>query len=532
MASNINFAKRITLNKISDAIKYYQEKQNHIINVKIPANEFALALLNGIVTTTAPEATENLYKIERQTLVDVADVIRSIDGTTDEILGADFEKRILNLFQKLDTPVVEIVEVDVDGDGEVKPTLTKLATPKIRIVTVTEDEGGDVAPTLTKLDAPIIEIVPIDSEDSGEELPTLKQLDTPVIEIIEVPGGEEKPPEIVITKLARPIISLVKIDGESGEEETPTLIKLTAPIIEIVTVDVEDGGEPLPAPTKLQKPKITLIEISDGDDEEEQPTLTKLDTPTIEIVPVSVEAEQEPEYAITKLAKPSITFAPVSIEAEEEIKPSMTELSRPVIVFGWIIETDDVYPEQTITKLFAPIVEIATEFVEGDTNVVKLYFNNNGYIDSEGEIITDINASRDKYYTDIIPLHRLTDGPEGYCVTVFDPAYTEYPKVLFFSDNNFASVVGSFTIDELGNQDSLTVSQILALASSISGAKYVAFNSDIEVGEDYVYVTEEPGLTKLATPSIEFVFETVSDKTPAIMGKAIMGITIMGDYVG
>ena len=137
MENNVYFVKRTTLKKIADAIKHHQEKQNHFINVNIPVRELAEALRYGTVSTTAPSATEETYRIQRQTLVDVADVVRDITGTTEDIAVIELEGRILNLMQKLATPQIELVEVNADGTGDGETSLKRLETPKVYLYQVT-----------------------------------------------------------------------------------------------------------------------------------------------------------------------------------------------------------------------------------------------------------------------------------------------------------------------------------------------------------------------------------------------------------
>ena len=85
-----------TLKKITDAVKQVRN-----IKVNIPVGLLAEALKSGIVSTTAEMSTDEILIIRRQTLVDIADVIRFFDGTTANIAVPMLESRILNLINYL-----------------------------------------------------------------------------------------------------------------------------------------------------------------------------------------------------------------------------------------------------------------------------------------------------------------------------------------------------------------------------------------------------------------------------------------------
>lgn len=173
---------------------------------------------------------KDLHFIYRQTLVDIADIVRNTQGTTAEISVLELAQRVLALGgsiypSKLSTPVIRL-----ETDGESTNTsnytpailgkailgrtilgkvavLPKLSTPNIYL----EIDGESM-----KLDAPVIYI------ETG-----LEKLDAPTINLVIIEdGGEDEP--IIPIKLGTPVIYL------HTEAET---IKLSTPTIYLETVD-------------------------------------------------------------------------------------------------------------------------------------------------------------------------------------------------------------------------------------------------------------------------------------------------------
>lgn len=101
MRNDAWFIKTKSLSNIGRAIKIYHIKRSRVIEGNIPVIELARALRDGEYLTEAPLVTEPMYKIVPSTLVDVADVVREIGGTTEEIAVEDLEGVIINLLEML-----------------------------------------------------------------------------------------------------------------------------------------------------------------------------------------------------------------------------------------------------------------------------------------------------------------------------------------------------------------------------------------------------------------------------------------------
>lgn len=316
MANNELPIKLITLKKIADAIKHHQAKQNHIINVNIPVRELAKALRYGTVSTTAPVATEEIYKIQLQTLVDVADVVRDITGTMGEIAVKDLEGRILNLSTTLDTPQIEIVDPNIGGDEE-DDGIRRLERPQIVIL------GGD-----------------IEEETPPEDK---RVLDTPHIAIIDPDAAEEETPGIVLRPLDAPYITIRGIEGEG------------------------DGDDEQHEPIPLDQPQIYIVGGDVHEEEQKPDDVRQLTAPIIYIAsPDATDTPEEPEVT-QQLSAPTITIANPNAVDGEITTPTITPLAQPQIVLGWIID-DPFNPEiPTITALEKPTI-IIDEFKDVSTN--------------------------------------------------------------------------------------------------------------------------------------------------------------------
>lgn len=83
-----------TLKEIADAIRRVR-----YLDVNIPTSELASALRTGRVLTNAEPTDSKLLRIRRQTLVDIADVIRERSGGTAEIDVDKLAKMILEVFK-------------------------------------------------------------------------------------------------------------------------------------------------------------------------------------------------------------------------------------------------------------------------------------------------------------------------------------------------------------------------------------------------------------------------------------------------
>ena len=286
------------------------------------------------------------------------------------------------------------------------------------------------------------------------------KLQTPIVYLYDDSSGE---PDYSIVKLATPIVYLY--DSESEEPDIPE------------EPDVPENPEE-PITVKLTTPIIELIEIEDGGSEPDVP--------------------EEPDVP----------------DVPEE--PTIVKLETPVIYIE-IVEDGTENPEEpTIVKLATPIIKL----IDVTDGAVKLTFDNYGYISNDGFVVKNGNGSG-RHYSNLIAISDLANGPDGYCVQEFD-TYEEYPKVLFFSGNSMDTLIRGFTRTEIGDKDTLTVEDIKALAATVDGEMYVAFNSDYEdefKKEDYVYVVEgaitvKPIVAvKLDTPVVELVEPDEPTKT-------------------
>ena len=220
--------------------------------------------------------------------------------------------------------------------------------------------------------------------------------------------------------------------------------------------------------------------------------------------------KSSPDEPITiKLATPVIAL--IEETESEPDEPQFIKLATPIISLYEEIESEpeepDIPDEPITVKLATPEIKL----IDVTDNAVKMTFDNYGYIDFTGTIVSSNMGG--KGYSDIVAISDLANGPDGHCVQDFDLSYNEYPKVLFFSDTSISSFISGFTVEEIGNKDVLTAAEIKSLAESVPGAMYVAFNSDYEEeqAEDCVYIVKDaltfkPIVTeKLATPVIELV---------------------------
>lgn len=559
MANDVLNIKRVTLEKIGNAIKIYHAKRSNTISGKIPVREFAKALRDGTVETTAPVATEDEYIIRLKTLTGLADEVRSIGDTTDEIGVSDLEERIINLMEKLPAPIIEIAMEIVDaGSGETTPP-TPLSKPQIKIEKVESDAVEDEKPKPVELDPPEIAIVFIDSDSDVEEEPIITPLDEPSIYIVEVVESEEDTPEVVIKQLDAPKIVIVRVDTEAEEEDEKEPIRLDSPAIEIEKVE-EDIEEDIPSITPLGKPNISIVSVTTDNDEEQPPVPQALDKPDVKIEVLETETDKEPEIIITQLDKPDITIEKIIEQPEAEEKPTIQDLGNPNVIIEIEYARDDEeqptipkaldepdieieeiteqpeaeeehamqklgYPEIcieidysrdeeeptiTITKLAEPAIEIVSAI-----GFRKMPFDNRGIIDANGKV-QDSNAWSGKAHSNIVAIKDLVNGPDGYCVQDFDTTFPEYPKVLFFSAPRMLAFVGGLNVTDIGNKDTLTVEEIKYFADTLfDGAAYVAFNSDYEeevYKEDFAYILADADTYELSTsngvlktPSISLV---------------------------
>ena len=516
MANDVLNIKRVTLEKIGNAIKIYHAKHSHTITGKIPVREFAKVLRDGKVETTAPVATEDEYIIQLKTLTDVADEIRAIGNTTDEIDVKDFEKTIVELVKKLGQPEIKIKSVEYEGLDD-KPTQNTLGKPDITIVTITGYVEEDTQP-ITVLDVPDIDIMPI--EILVEEVKPIRQLETPSIDII--PILDVSTEDVVeVVQLALPSIDVIEITFASEE----------------ITVQV------------LATPSIDILDINKI--EEEEITQTTLGTPQIDILDVYFGETSEP--AVEQLQEPSINIEEVMVTVETT--PSY-QLGEPKIdIFGFSVEIEP--PIIQIKQLDTPSIEIV-EII----GIEKMPFDNYGIIDANGKV-QDSHTWAGKAHSNIVAIKDLVNGPNGYCVQDFDTTFPEYPKVLFFSAPHLLSFVGSLNVTDIGSKDTLTVEEIKQYANTLfGGAAYVAFNSDYEeeaYKEDFAYIMADadtydttvakgvlktptidivpvevggeeeplPVITQLNAPNIQLCIDK-EDDTTSILGRAILGKAILG----
>lgn len=549
--------KRVTLQKIGNAIRIFHAKRSHTIQGNIPVREFAKALRDGKVETTAPLATEEEYLIQSKTLTDVADVVRDIGGATSEILVKDLEGRIINLIVNLSTPIIEIVEEEGDGDIGEEPTIPPLKKPTIKIVKVDSDVEEEEEPKPVALDAPKIVIEYVDSDADIEEEPIIQPLDKPNISIVKVEQEEEEKPDEGIKSLSTPQIAIVKVDSETGGDIEPEIAHLDKPSIKIEKV-VDDVVEEPPVITPLGKPIIAVIKVSTDIEEEEKPEISALKSPEIRIEISETETDKEPEIVITSLMQPKITIEEIEEEDYEEPSPMIPELRHPEILIEIDYAQDEEEEVPTIANLKEPSIEIVQII-----DIAKMPFNNYGIIDYNGRVL-DSHTYAGKAHSNIVAIKDLVNGPDGYCVQDFDILFTEYPKVLFFFAPHLRAFVNSLNVTDIGNKDALTVEEIKYYADTFAdGAEYVAFNSDFEdePAEDFAYiianaetydtteakgvlktptitlvpvevgVEEEPApvITQLAQPKIQIFVEKPDDDTTAILGKAILGKAILGN---
>lgn len=275
--------KASTLRKIANAIRKVRG-----IDRKIPTSELANAYLGKTITITAPEGAAEEHIIYEETLVELADAIRSKDGTTAKILISDLEARILNSIEikKLAKPIIRLVEGEEDSPDGLTPAilgiailgrtilgkttvsnLPRLAKPSIRLV--------EIADGVIQLDKPKISLV---------EVAEMLQLSKPYIELIEVsdelPEEPDVPDEPEMTQLSKPIIALVIIgEDEPVVPDEPEIEQLAQPIITLVIEEDEEPEPDIPEEPELKqldKPQIELVEVLP-----EEPTITQLDKPDI-----------------------------------------------------------------------------------------------------------------------------------------------------------------------------------------------------------------------------------------------------------
>ena len=309
MPRDVHFIKRVTLDEIADAIRYKQASENNFIYVAIPANEFARALRDGKVSVNAPPATGLMYKIHRESLADLADVIRSLSGTTDDILGKDMAGMILDLITKiivLETPQIEIVDPNIGGDDE-------------------EDDG------INRLDKPHIEILGGDIEE--EKPPVYVQvLDTPQIVIIDPDAAEEEKPEVVLRPLDTPYITIRSIEGEDGDDEKQEPIPLAQPQIYIVGGDVSDDVVKPEGTKQLATPQIYIADPNATTTPEEPAGTQQLSQPSITIEDPNASDGEIETPTITQLAQPEIELGSIQDDSWNPKPPTITALKQPIIV--------------------------------------------------------------------------------------------------------------------------------------------------------------------------------------------------------
>lgn len=288
-------------------------------------------------------------------------------------------------------------------------------------------------------------------------------LDQTEPDVPDVPDVPDEPDEPTTVKLATPVIALYDENGKIEIEYDTTAILGRAILGSAI---LGNGGNTV-----------------------------KLDTPIIHLYD---DASGEPDYSIVRLATPVIELV--------EIEDGVNEPDEP--------EEPDVPDEPTIVKLATPVIKL----IDVTDGAVKLPFDNYGYINNDGVIVPSSGLGRK--YSDLIAISDLANGPDGHCVQDFD-IFETYPKVLFFSGDTTDTFIRGFTRTEIGDKDTLTVAEIKALAATVDGATYVAFNSDYEDevwAEDCVYVvkgavTVKPVVTvKLDTPIIRL--EEVEPEEP------------------
>ena len=113
--------KTSTLTEIADAIRTVRG-----ITGIIPVKEFDKALL-GETLSNVPAASEEYYLIERQTLINFANVLRIKSNTSSKIMVSDLAATVLSLG-----------EIEDEPEQPEQPELTKLQTPQIYAEIVSE----------------------------------------------------------------------------------------------------------------------------------------------------------------------------------------------------------------------------------------------------------------------------------------------------------------------------------------------------------------------------------------------------------
>ena len=446
-----------------------------MIDGNIPVKELAKTLKDGFFETDAPLATELMYKIEPQTLIDIADAVRSIGGTQGEIAVRDLEIKIANLLVQLKMPNIEIKNVSLVYDDESISKSQQLKEPIVRVVEVIENVLEEEY--LASLEQPSIAIVEV--KEAGEEWnPTLSELKKPEISIVEVSKADETHPTIPIMVLSRPYIKIAEIRGETGEEIKPILVALDPPEIAIVEAN-KDQEQPLPSATPLKQPNIQLFESRLDVEIQEKPIIKPLKDPNIKIVDFKFE-EQAPEYTVQTLQAPEIFVAEREIIVAEKPSYTVKNLKQPHILVDILLRefADIITPK--IPSIKNPIIEIVG--ASSETPLDPEYTS------------TSINTPN---------IHIEEVGKADEQEPPRPPTNISEPEI------DIAWIV------DLEEEESELYEQTLT-------------EPQIKISDVIVSIKdEETKINQLKVPEIEIYLVHIDDST-AILGKAILGKAILG----
>lgn len=450
MAENLNLIKKETLDDIGDAIRIFHLKRNNFIG-DIPVLEWATALRYGVVYGSSPPMTEELYKIYLQTLIDLADVVRLFDGSTDLIDVSELKEKIINLAIRLSKPEIQITFIDVEIVDDLVYKPKELNEPKILLYNVNKNIYEDITSRPTQLLPPEINLVSIDVDIDDERVESdYTQLLQPGVDLIEIKVSvkEEnyvgdfisltKPnvefieierevidDDVIIKpgKIDAPSIKSVSIDVEIEDKFEQNLPKIDKPEIEIVHtdiyfIDVEIGSKP----KKLIQPKLTMIVINFGDEPGVENPLIELDVPYIELTEVNKEIDEVIKPILLPVSTPKIRLVDVSKEEifqPPEFEPQLPPLTQPSIYLNDVkvnvsFEDDEIYEKlnEPIIERFDVDVEIVEQVV-GTTPLAKpiitLGILERGLSKPKIYLFTVISESEEECYI-------------GYCIQLKKPS--------------------------------------------------------------------------------------------------------------
>lgn len=362
MANNVHLILKRTLDKIGLAIKVHHLKYNKVIEGRISPKEFANVLRTGIITEILPEAYDDVYKIEIESLEELADVIRDLEGSEGKILVSKLEQRIINIIIRLNSPDIKLSEQVILIDDDQIQGSEQFNKPSVSLkyqYVLLDDEQVDFKSE--SLDKPEVFFDRISVLIDNDKIPGIESegLSKPNIYLTEISFNVVDGEIVYSDILPSPSITLNYTELQFEDDVFVKSVELDIPLIELFSFEkVSDELVDSSTSVSLNEPLISYLEFDKVSDTIENETSAKqLRQPSLKLFEIYFNENGE-DYVTPVISKPYIHFTEVYVSNDDDVVVTTPHLSKPSINF----KEFSVYLEPDITqdkeKLSVPTISL------------------------------------------------------------------------------------------------------------------------------------------------------------------------------